>query len=254
MKYTLLDLTQTVASSLDADYVNSISDTVESQQIATIIRTVYFDLVARANLPSNFSSFSLIASGSSSKPTLMTVPTTVEQVLWVKYNKETSDDTDMNYQLLDALPIAQFMDRMHSLRESEDNIGTFSHIVDGNSTDFLYMDDRAPNYYTSLDDYTIIFDSYDSDVDTTLQGSKTQCYGKRVIPWTVSDTFTPDLNDEQFALLVNEAKAMAWAELRQVSHQKAELNARRGWSHLGKSKTAVPLQSDFDKLRNFGRK
>jgi hypothetical protein len=254
MKYTLLELTQTILSSMDSDSVNSISDTEESMQVATVIRSAYFDMITRAKLPEHYSKFNLIPSGDISKPTLMTVPDTVSEVLWVRYDKQTALDTDMRYERLTPLAKEVFLDRMYNLNEDDTDIGTFTHTVDGNSMNFLYWNRCPPNFYTCFDDHTIIFDGYDSDVDTTLQGSKTDCYGKRIIAWTVADSFVPDLDDEQFALLLNEAKSLAWAELKQSVHQKAEINARRGWTHVSKSKSAVKLESDFDKLPHFGRK
>ena len=55
-------------------------------------------------------------------------------------------------------------------------------------------------------------------------------------------------------LLLNEAKALAWTELKQAQHPKAELNSKRGWTSLQRTKHATETLSDFDKLPYFGRK
>lgn len=254
MKYTLLDLVQAVASSMDSDEVNSISDSVESLQIANVIRTAYFDLKDRANLPEHYSLVNLEASGDTDKPVLMTLPETVSKVVWIKYDQETVDNPELNMQLIDFIPLEDFLRRMHSLSETADNVGMFTHTVGSSSFTILYEDDRPPSYYTTFDDNTLIFDSYDSGVDTTLQAAKTMCYAKLVVPFEMSNTFVPDLDEEQFSLLLNEAKSLAWAELKQTAHAKAELNSRRGWSRLQKSKYASQKQSDFDQLPYFGRK
>lgn len=253
-QYTLLDLTQTVLSSMDSDAVNSITDTAESLQVATAIRTVFFDLVARGDLPENFTWFNLTASGDSTKPTLMTLPSDAISLMWVKYNKLGVDETDMDYENVEPMGNADFLARMYQLNVSETYVGTFSHTVGSYSANFLYRDDIAPSFYTVFNDNILIFDSYDSDVDTTLQTSKTLAYGKKSYTWTEDDAFVPPLNDEQFALLLNEAKALCWAELKQAQHSKAEQSARRNWTHNQKTKNAVQLQSDFDKLPSFGRK
>ena len=44
-KLTLLDMTQRVLSSMDADSVNSYAETIESEQVAFIIRDAYYDLI-----------------------------------------------------------------------------------------------------------------------------------------------------------------------------------------------------------------
>lgn len=254
MKYTLLELVQTVASRLDSDEVNSIGDSVESQQIATIIRSVYFDIITRANLPEHWSIITLDPSGDSTKPTLMFLPSNVSKLSNVKYDKSTVDDTDLLMQYVHFLPVDEFFDRMHQLRESGDNIGTFEHTVNTDTFTILYMDDTAPTYYTTFDDNSVVFDSYDSDVDSTLQKSKTACKGHLVIPFTMSDTFTPDMDDVQFPLLLSESVATAWAELKQSVNGKAETTARRQWVSSQKNKFAIQTESDLDKLANFGRR
>mgnify|MGYP000149502562 CR=1 FL=1 len=55
-----------------------------------------------------------------------------------------------------------------------------------------------PSFYTSFDDEHIVMDSYKSSVETTLQNSKTQAYGVVYPTFTISDTFTPDLDDTLF--------------------------------------------------------
>ena len=51
MKYTLLEMTQDILSNMSSDEVNSISDTPESLQVATIIKQKYYDIVSRGDLP-----------------------------------------------------------------------------------------------------------------------------------------------------------------------------------------------------------
>ena len=254
MKYTLLDLTQTILSSMDGDQVNSISDSTESLQVANVIRTAYYDIIGRSDLPEHYDLITLDASTDSSKPVLMTLPAGVVQIKWLKYNNATITDTDLRMEFVKYLPPDQFLDLMDGVNESDANIDTFNHTSGSNTYKILYRNDVHPQYYTSFDDVTLIFDSYDNTVDATLQKSKTRAYGRLSIPFTMSDTFTPDLDEAQFALLLNEAKALAWAELKQSPHPKAELNARRAWTNLQKHKNSTEVQSDFDQLSYFGRK
>jgi hypothetical protein len=44
-KMTLLEMTQDILSDMDSDEVNSINDSVESLQVAQIIKTTYFNIV-----------------------------------------------------------------------------------------------------------------------------------------------------------------------------------------------------------------
>jgi hypothetical protein len=254
MKYTLLELVQSIASTTDSDEINSISDSVESMQIANVVRTAYFDLIQRANLPEHHSLVSLDASGDNEKPTLMTVPSTVAEIKWIKYDCQEDGDTQPNMRLVDYLPLEEFLHRMHSYDQDETEVGTFEHTIGVDTFTFVYKNDRHPVVYTTFDDNTVIFDSYDADVDTTLQKSKTMCFGRTVIPFTLSDSFTPDLDEGQFALLLNEAKSLAWLELKQSPHLIAERNSKRGWSNIQNKKDTIDKLSDFERLPNFGRR
>lgn len=80
MKKTLLEMTQTILSSLDSDEVNSTSDTTESLQVARLIQTVYESLVDIANLPEVKTLFELSASADPDLPVVMYRPDNVLDV------------------------------------------------------------------------------------------------------------------------------------------------------------------------------
>jgi hypothetical protein len=252
MKYTLLDIVQNVLSSMDSDEVNSISDTPESEQVVAIIKTVYDDIITRGSIPFNKTPFTLTASNDVLKPVLMSKPDNIVNVDWLKYNKVLLGDTDPQWDHLNFLPFDQFMDYTQGFNPSETDVDTMTHTFNGFDLSFVYRTDTAPNFYTTLDDNTLIFDAYDNTVDSTLQASKTLGYGSRVLQFVEIDSFVPELPSDQFALLINEAKSLAWAELKQVPHQKAEMTARRNWSHLAKSRIHIPTNSTMPGP-NFGR-
>ncbi len=255
MKYTLLQLVQEVLSGMDSDEVNSISDTTEALQVARIVRQTYYDLIDDLDPPEHYTQFELDASGDITKPTLMTVPTDVSKVEWVKYDCHTSTDTDPLYQTINFMDKNSFLQRMYLLKLSDDNVDTYDiTTIDSSSIPIYYQNDRAPNYYTCLDDNTIIFDSYDKTIDSTLQKNKTVCYGKKTIAFDLTDDATPNLDENSFARLLNEAKSLAFAELKSVAHNIAERNSKRSRQRSFKNKIRVVGASDFDQLPNFGRK
>jgi hypothetical protein len=51
MKKTLLEMTQDILNDMDSDEVNSISDTVEAQQVANIIKTCYNEMISNRDWP-----------------------------------------------------------------------------------------------------------------------------------------------------------------------------------------------------------
>lgn len=261
MKYTLLELTKAVLSSMDSDEVTSINDTVESLQVVEVIKAVYDDIISRGDLQTSKTLFNLTASGTTLKPTLMSKPASIDKLEWLKYNTKLASDTTDNWVYLQYLPPDVFLDMVQQLNLAETWVDSFNHTFpDGSNVVFYYRNDKAPDYYTTFDDGTIFFDSYDNTVDTTLTSAKTVCYGSRISDFVAVDSYVPNLQPQQFSLLLNEAKSLAWAELKQTVHQKAEQTARRNWVHLQRTRNQVPTSDkfdggthNFDKLPNFAR-
>lgn len=253
MRYTLLELTQDVLSSMDGEEVNSINDTTESTQVVKIIKTVYDDIISRAELPISRTLFTLDASGDSLKPVLMTKPLTIDSIDWVKYNRIISGSVDPAWLEMKFMPLDEFMLMTQGMSPANDFVDSMAHTVNGFNLVFHFRNDVSPMYFTSFDDNTIIFDAYDSAVDNTLQSSKTLCYGELTNIFTESDNWVPNLQPQQFSLLLNEAKSLAWAELKQVVHQKAETSARRNWIHLQTTKRNTPTYPDHSGP-DYGRK
>lgn len=253
MRYTLLELVQDVLSSVDGEEVNSIADTTESSQVVKVIKTVYDDIQSRAEFPIQKTLFNLTASGSALKPVLMTKPLTIEAIEWVRYNRVIVTETDPAWTEIKFMPLEDFMMMTQGMSPSDTDVDTMSHTSNGFTFTFHFRTDAGPQWYTSFDDGTLIFDSYDSVVDTTLQANKTLCYGELSNVFTESDAWVPNLQPQQFPLLLNEAKALAWAELKQATHQKAEMSARKNWVHLQTSKRNVPKFPDHSGP-NYGRK
>lgn len=254
-EYTLLDYVQTILSSLDSDEVNSYDDTVESLQVANVVKTTYNDIQARLQLPEHYTLFELNASGDSDKPVLMTRPNDVMSINWVQYNAIADGETDPNYQPVEFLPIDEFLLMVDQLDTTATEVLSFDQTVGTDSITFKYRNDKAPSFYTTFDDQTLIFDSFDSDVDTTLQKDKTRCYGRKDQTFSMENTFVPFLDKDLSTLLLNEAKVLAFAELKQAPHEVARQWARRGWNKAQKNKRGVDQDvSSFDQLPYFGRK
>lgn len=249
-KLTLLEIVQDILSDMDSDEVDSISDTTESRQVAQIVKTTYFNILTRADLPELKTVFSLTASGDASLPVLMYRPDNVSRIEWIKYNRSTADQPQDTFAYITILPIQQYMEMNHALNTLETNVDTFT--LDGHT--FYYKNDLAPCYCTIVDDINIVFDSINLSLDSTLQSSKTFCYGQTIPAFLLSDTFIPDLDDQQFPLLLNEAKSVAFFRLKQMPDAKAEKESKRQWSTLQRTKSLNKVPTPFDQLAYYGRK
>lgn len=251
MKMTLLDMVQNILSAMSSDEVNSHTDNAESRQVAEIIRTSYFNIISRAQLPENKQLFSLDASGDPDAPILMYRPDNISKIEWIKY--DTNDDlipVGPIYEYVTILPLQQFLDMVHQLDPEESYVDSLT--LD--EFTFYYRNDIRPTYCTIFKDYIVIFDSYNSAVDATLQESKSMCYGFTVPVFTMEDDFIPDLDDRQFPLLLNEAKSLAFFELKQMAHEKAEQEIRRQWRSMQHNKNTVDKPTNFEQLPDFGRR
>jgi hypothetical protein len=253
MKLTLLDMTQSILSSLNSDEVNSISDTTESLQVAEVIKQAYFNILARSDLPMQEELFQLDDSTDVTKPVLMTRPNNVAKMEWIKYFDNSAPPDSIQYKYVTILPVRQFIDMVDSFNPTQTDTDTFNFIVKGNTFTFNYKNNKQPQFCTAIENYNIIFDGYNAAIESTLQASKTLCWGEVLPVWSNTDSFIPDLDDQQFPLLLNEAKSLAFLELKQMTHPQAEREIKRQWGTLIKDKSLTDKPSYFDQLPNFGR-
>lgn len=247
-------MTQSILSSMSSDEVNSISDTTESLQIAEILKQTYFNILARSKLPMQQEMFQLDDSTDPTQPVLMYRPNNVAKMDWIKYFDNSSSSAPPEYKYVTILPVTQFVDMVNSFNTDETDVESFTFTANGKSFTFNYKNAKQPQFCTAIENYYIIFDGFDSSIETTLQATNTQCWGEVLPIWSNTDTFIPDLDDQQFPLLLNEAKALAFYELKQQPHAKAEQEARRQWGTLQKDKSLTDKPSYFDQLPNFGRR
>jgi hypothetical protein len=279
MKYTLLQMTQDILSSMSSDEVNSISDSAESLQVATIIKQKYFDIINRIPLPEHEQLIQLDASLDDTLPVLMYIPQGVSNIKWLKYydsnvldgtsvsdhdintditsSASTDDATPPGYLYVRILPTEDFISMVNSFNTSESNVDTFTFTDNSNgfngSYTFNYKDDTQPQFCTIISNYYVIFDSYDNTQDSTLQQSKTMAWGEVIPTFSMVDSFIPNLAEEQFQLLLHEAKALAFFELKQQPHQLALQETKRGWSNIQKKKAIINRPTYFDELPDIGR-
>lgn len=249
MKMTLLDMTQDILSDMSSDQVNSIDDTVESAQVAQIIKSTYFSLIDEKDWPHTKKLTTVTASGDNSLPTWMTLPDGVKKLTSIYYNKAKLSDGDraMYDEVKYILP-----DDFLRVCNSRDNTSSIAQVItDPNSgVKLTILNNCGPTYYTSFDDVHLVFDSYDNEVDDTLQVSKIQVLAYIVPLWTHEDSFVPDLPDHAFTLLLEESKSRAALKVKQQPDQKAEQESARQRKSLARRDRRVGQGIKFP---NYGR-
>lgn len=279
MKLTNLQYVQSILSSLGSDEVNSVSDTTESLQVLEVLRTTYFNMIGRLHLPEHEQLVQLQPSLDPNVPVVMYIPEGIGKIKWIKYfnsniiNESASGGHDINvdivstspgvtppppgYQYVTMVPVQQFIEMTNSFNPLNSNVESFVFTDNQNGTSgpftFYYKNNKQPQYCAILSNYYVIFDGYDSTQDSTLQANKSMCQGEIVPTWKGTDDFVPNIDDDQVPLLLNEAKSLAYFELKQSSHPKAEQEAKRQWSSVQRDKSIVNRPTYFDALPNFGR-
>lgn len=251
MRRTLLDMVQEILSDMDSDEVESVDDTIEAEQVVTILKATFYSMISNRLWPHLRRSIQIDPVSDVTKPTHMKLQDEIKELCFINYNKAKSGDTRKKYESVTYLEPDQFI---HKTNQNDDSKSEVLTVTDFGGIEFFVRNDTPPKYYTSFDDSYIVFDSYDSAVDSSLQNSKVQAQAYVIPSWTSSDTFIPDLPDDAFTLLVEEAKSRASLRLKQVADQKAEQEAGRQNRWLARKARRVAGGIKYPDYGRVGRK
>lgn len=221
-KMTLLEMVQNIASALDTDEVNSINDTVESLQIAEVIKETFYEQFNNIFIPEHQALFRLDNVADLTRPNYLRLPADVAKLHWLKYfdygmQAYTSE--------LEYLSQEEFFDRMLQYWPVADD--GLTEVTDGSGLIYYVPNNTRPTSYTMLEDDLLVFDGYDSSSESTLQGSKTVAFGTKAFNFLMEDDFVPPLDANLFPLLLAESKSVCFINLKQISSSKEEQRARR---------------------------
>lgn len=222
MKMTVLELVQQIGSKLNSDEINSIADTTESLQIALELQATYYAMLDNVEWPYQYNLISLEASGDVTKPTHMKLPEAVDNFKWIKYKDGLSPTT--NYKTIQYLQPDEFLEMIFA-NTADQSI----EVQDYSGAYFLVGNTRDPQYYTSFDDTHIVFDSYNADIDSTLQSSKVMALAQTIPTFVMEDDAYPDLPTRYFPMLLAEATAACFFYAKQMQSPIDERRARRSY-------------------------
>ena len=212
-------MVQSILSDMDSEAVNSISDSVEAEQVASVIQDTFFNLIAARDIPEHRQLIKLTALADSTKPTHFKYPTNTRQLSRVDYDIATTGTT---YREITFVEPMVFIDRMN-----QDNPSSITVTDVAGGTTLFIGNSTSPSYYTSFDDEHIVMDSYDATVESTLQNSKSRAFGYVYPTFTISDSFEPDLDDTMLPYMLAEAKSTCFSLFKSGSDPKIEQSARR---------------------------
>lgn len=237
-KMTLLEIVQDILSDMVSDEVNSIDDTVEAQSVANIVKTTYYSMLANRNWPHTRKLIQLEGINDLTRPNYTKLPDSLKELVELEYDCIKQGAANKDYRTLKYKHPDEFLRLVSNRKSGDSNVLTVS---DFSGVKLFIYNDKAPEYYTSFDDVYVVFDSYDSAVDTTIVGSKTSCIAYITPTWVRNDTAIPDLPVDAFPALLSEAKSASFYNIKQMTNEKEEIKsgkqsrwlARKAWRTHG---------------------
>ena len=250
-KETLLDLVQDILSDSDGDDVNSISDTVESDQCARVVRDSFNQIVDLHDFDF-IKTLILLAATDSTTPNVMTRPEGFHTIEFVKYDKRASATDVQTYQDVTYRTVNDFVSLV-SQRNTSDSTVTAVTLSTGHI--IPVRNDQAPTYFTIMDngDDELVFDSFDSTLETNLQASKSLSYGTQKPTLTLADTSTISLPKHLSVLVKREARAMYFDLYKDGITSEIDRTRRRAEVRAQRQRHIIK-NSDNDGRPDYGRK
>ena len=250
-KDTVLAIVQGILSDADGDLVNSISDTVESVQCADLVAEVFEQIVEGYDLALH-NTLQRLTATSSSTPTIMQIPEGFHNIQWVKYDaRTTAAATAPAFVDVPYVTPDEFM-RRTSQRTLSDSTVEAQTLPDSGHI-MLIKNDKQPTYYTQLDGYNdLVFDSYQTSLETNLQNSKSLAYGTLLPTLTLTDAAIPNLPQHLMVLLKREVRAMYFDLYKDGLTAEIDRTRRRAEVRAQRQRRQIK-NTDNDHSPNYGR-
>jgi len=248
MNRTLLYTVQRVLEKLNLDPVNSIADTEDSLIIAREAETTFYDMMARADWPDQIDLIEVSSRNDLNEPTTLVLEDEVDWIKSLRYDSTTASDNHKIIKEITWLSPEDFLEKVHYRNTDDDSVDE----IDYKGTPIFVYNDRMPTYYTSFDNENLILDSYDSDEEDTLNGSKTICYAKTRPDWTHDDTFEIPVQENLFPLFLASLTVACSQYMTGDLSQEDERRAQRGISRMRRESARTEM-SYFPRV-NYGRK
>ena len=226
MKKTVLEMVQNILNDMDSEPVNSIEDSEEALQIASVLQDTYFNIISVREIPEHKQLLKLDSLSENDYPTSFTYPVAIKEITSLFY--DVSKDGNPTYKEIKYLEPMDFVLRLPQYLTQDTQ-----KILEKKSGTTLYIwNKKEPTYYTSFDDETIVMDGYNSDIDDVLQAGKTRAYGTVYPQFEIADDFTPDLDNTMFPYLLAETKSVCFSLFKNGVNEKIEQASRRQKFHM----------------------
>ena len=255
MQRTLLQVVQQYMDATSGFYVDSIYDTDESQQVSSVAERVYYKMVQEfPNLLFTMKEQTLDALSDTTRPNYMLLPKDIQKVHESKIYYNVSTTGGLSYKEMTYVAPLTF------IQMNQDAGGDNTIIVEGfDENKMVVKTNEFPTYCTSFDNKYVVFNSYNSDYDTTLQSSKSKIVasGEEVffqeddfvipVPSHLSEAYLDMFLNEALTLIYQQPIGMiasrarsAKIKLQQDNRTLGSSRGKKGYGRIGISGNYVP--------------
>ena len=253
MKYTLLQMVQRIAAKLGGDEISTLDETIEAVDIKNEVLNTFDDLISiqewewLKHIPRQLDARTV---DPAQPACVLNIPADVLHIESLMYEVQSVVGERATCKKLTYLAPAAFQQMVMS-RGIGDNIDELT----VNEIPWRIYNNRNPSYFTTFDERVVVFDGYDSAIDTTgIDYSKTSCITRITISsddidgsqsgstggggeglQDASATYqydngvnrSPPLPDWFYNLWYHEATARCFSSIRGVEDGRTERMARR---------------------------
>ncbi len=241
-KRTILKLIQDLGAGIGSDEIDTLDETIEASDIMTILEQTYQEVLNRKTwefMKGHIRQLDVNATYAN----VLSIPEDVILIKKITYRDATGKFVDVQY-----LSAEEFM--MIVQARNTDNANTEA-INNADGVAIHVRTDTAPSYWTSFDEVTVTFDSYDSSVAIENLATDSVIISD-VMP--VTDFTDPagvlNIPERMETLVFNEALSTCNYRLRQTADPRTDRIARRQGISLRRNE--VKTKTDI-KEATYGR-
>ena len=174
------------------------------------------------------------------------------------------EDWKLSYKKIEWLEPSEFIELSNTRDSSSDNVSPvagqldrwinaltlpYSSRVEG-ATVNVYTD-RAPTYYTSFDNTSLVLDSFDKAMSDTLPAFLLECFGYYLPTWLPEDSFKIPLEEKLYPLYLSALTSACSVQLLSTQNIEEERRQMRGISRLRRE--AYTTEAEYYPTFKYGR-
>lgn len=252
-KMTLIDAVQQILSDADSDTVDSINDTVESEQCARCIQDAFNRIVNLHDLE-HIKQIDRLDATSATTPNVLLRPEGLHSIEWVQYDTKVAASDPQKYNYMTYYEPDEFLTKIQGRNTDDSTVDAVNLVTLGMDVILPIRNDQAPSFYTVMDSGSdhLVFDSYDSDLETNLQQSKNLVYGTMRPTLTLTNLSTFTVPKHLESLIISEARAMFFDLYKDGVTSEVD-RARRRFEVRAQRQRNIIKNTDNDNRPDYGR-